>query len=54
MFPYAVGSPVIQKVFAFSNRNFHVYSNQAVKLSGMAGGVINDPGFSSPPFLRAD
>jgi hypothetical protein len=52
--PYAVGSPGIQTVRAFSNRNFHVDGNQAAILSGMAGGDINDPGFSSPPFLRAD
>ena len=54
LFPYAVGSPGIQKAFAFSNRNFHVDSNQLSIISGEAGGVINDPGFSAPPFLRAD
>ena len=54
LLPYAVGSPGIQEAFAFSNRNFHVDSNQAAILSGMAGGVINNPEFSSSPSLRAD
>jgi hypothetical protein len=54
LFPYAVGSPGRQEVFAFSNRSFHVDSNQDAKLSGLAGGAINDPEFSQPPFLRAD
>jgi hypothetical protein len=50
--PYAVYGA--QQVLAYSNRIFHVDSNQAAILSGIAGGVINDPAFSSSTFLRAD
>ena len=52
--PYAVGSPGTQEVSIWSNRIFHVDGNEAAMLSGMAGGVVNNPGFSGGQFLFAD